>query len=56
MLNDWHHSCPVVGHTELQIRRRTSPSYALLLDILPSSHYCSRILFVLILLPAMNHL
>jgi hypothetical protein len=41
-------------YTELQIHQKNYPSYTLLLDIRPSSHYCSCILPSLALLVAVN--
>jgi hypothetical protein len=55
MLDDRRHSCPIVGHIELQFCQKTSPSGALLLDIRPPSHYCNHILSAPALLPAVNH-
>jgi hypothetical protein len=53
MLDDRCHGCPVVGHTELQTRLKTS-FCALLLDILPSSHYSKHIPSALICLSAVS--
>jgi hypothetical protein len=54
MLDDRHHGYPVMGHIELQIYQKTSPFYALLLNILPSSYYCNHILSALVLLLVMS--
>jgi hypothetical protein len=55
MLANRCHDCPDVGHTTLQIHRKTSLFYALLLCIWPSSHYFSYIISELALLLAENH-
>jgi hypothetical protein len=52
MLNDQHLNCPNVGHIAPQSRGETSPFFTLLLDILPSFYYYSRIITILVLLPA----
>jgi hypothetical protein len=52
MLDDPHPDCPGVGHIVPRSHQKTFPFFAVLPDILPSYHCCSRTLSVLVLLPA----
>jgi hypothetical protein len=52
MLDDLYRGCPDVGHTTLRTHLKTSPFFALLLDIRQSCRGCNRILSVLVFLLA----
>jgi hypothetical protein len=54
MLDDQHRGYADVGLTALQSHQRTSPFFALLLDIQPSYHCCNYILSALVSLSARN--